>query len=173
MIALAKILGPHGTRGAVSVSLLTSGPRRLAEVETIRLGRHDADESYTVHSVRRVHTVGHRVVVELAGMASAEAAEAARGMLMLVPDEDAAPLPPGEYYHHEIIGCTVEDEEGEFLGTVAEILEMPAQDVYVVSGRDRTWWLPAAKGLIDRIDVPSKRITVRAIDGLLETGPPR
>ncbi len=172
MIALAKVLRPHGVRGAVAVSLLTSGPQRLEEVGTVWLGRHDADTTARAYRVRRVSTVGRRVVVEMEGFSCSDA-EAARGYVLMVPDEAAAPLPEGEYYHHEIVGCAVVDEHGTYLGSVREVLEMPAQDVYVVSREDVTWWLPAAKALITRIDVPAKRISIRALDGLLETGPAR
>jgi 16S rRNA processing protein RimM len=173
MIALAKILKPHGLHGAVVVELLTSRPERIQEAGTVRLGWHDGEDSGKEFRVRRVTAIGRRVIVELEGLAGIDAAEAARGMLFLIPDAAAACLPPGEYYQHDIVGCAVTGETGTDLGTVTDVLEMPAQDVYVVAQGDRTWWLPAAKALIQSIDVAAKRITVRTMDGLLDTGPSR
>ena len=66
----------------------------------------------------------------------------------------------------------VETADGESLGVIVEVLSMPAQDVYVVKGVLKTWWLPAAKTIIREIDVQTKCIRVDMIDGLLETGPP-
>jgi 16S rRNA processing protein RimM len=171
VIALAKVLKPHGVNGAVVVALLTSRAERIEEVGTVHVGHSGDEAAGTTRRVVRVGSAGRRVVVELEGVGNAEAADALRGMLLLIPDGAEAPLPPGEYYDFQIVGCSVWDESGSCLGTVTEVLEMPAQDVYVVALGDRTWWLPAAKALIERIDISSKRITVRAFDGLLETGP--
>ena len=63
------------------------------------------------------------------------------------------------------------EHDGHDLGTITAILPMPAQDVYVVESSERTWWLPAARELFETIDIEHQLISVRMIDGLLETGP--
>ncbi|MBN1426082.1 16S rRNA processing protein RimM [Candidatus Fermentibacteria bacterium] len=171
MIALAKVRRPHGLDGAFTVDLLTSDPERIREVGTVRLGRTDEETRGDEFHVQSVRNHGRQVIVTLEGIADRAAAEAMRDMLLLIPEDAMAPLARGEYYQHQIIGCTVVDEAKTMLGVVAEVLEMPAQDVYVVVRGDHTWWLPAAKALIMDIDVSLQRITVRALDGLLDTGP--
>ena len=41
----------------------------------------------------------------------------------------------GEFYFHEIIGCTVYTDEGEEVGNISEILTPGANDVWVVKGQ--------------------------------------
>ena len=42
-------------------------------------------------------------------------------------------LPEGRYYIFDIIGLEVQDTEGNVLGTVTDVLQPGANDVYVVS----------------------------------------
>lgn len=170
MIAVARVLRPHGLRGGMVVSLLTSGVDRLQQLSSVWVGRDRA--SATRHDLRRVRQVGRRVVVELEGIGSPEAAERIRGCFLMIDEAEALPLPEGEYYCHDIVGCEVVDEAGVVLGVVEEVIPMPAQDVYVVCDQARRWWFPAAKALIRSIDTQAKRITVNAIDGLVDIGPP-
>ncbi len=81
--------------------------------------------------------------------------------------EDAAPLKKGQYYHHQIVGLAVVTAAGERLGTVEEILETGANDVYLVRRDDgRELLLPAIETVIEQIDLENKRLVVNLIPGL-------
>lgn len=172
MIALGRVLKPFGLNGEFSVALLTASVERFAEVSRIFVGSHDDHEQLEGFVVQSVRLVGSKPVLKLQGVDSREAVAMLRGMYLLVPDHEEAPLPPGEYYEHHIVGCRVRDSDGQDLGQVIEVLPMPAQDVYVVENGERIWWLPAARALFESIDIEHKLITIGMIDGLLETGPP-
>jgi len=106
------------------------------------------------------------LLMRLADCADREAAEAFRGQLVQIRVEQAAPLPSGQYYQHQIIGLPVVTEEGEALGDVTEILETGANDVYVVSGPQGEILLPAIGSVIRQIDLEVRRITVHLLEGL-------
>ena len=73
----------------------------------------------------------------------------------------------GEYYHHQLIGMTVAEEDGSELGRLAEILETGANDVYLVrSATGDETLLPAIEDVIVKVDVESQQITVRLLPGL-------
>ena len=79
-------------------------------------------------------------------------------------------LPDGEYYHHEIIGMKVLLESGEVLGTVKEIVETGANDVYVVTsvtGDKKEILIPAIDEVLLEIDVSSKQMKINPLPGLL------
>jgi 16S rRNA processing protein RimM len=173
VIALGRIDKPYGLKGEFSITLLTVRVERFAEVGRVFIGLQGSNGPLEEFAVQGARQVGTKPVLKLQGVDSRDAVGAVRGKYLLIPDNEEALLPPGEYYEHHIVGCAVTDGEGRDLGQIREILPMPAQDVYVVENSAGTWWLPAARALIESIDIDRKCITIRMIDGLLETGPAR
>jgi 16S rRNA processing protein RimM len=96
-----------------------------------------------------------------------DAAEALRGRDVEVAASDALRLPRGQFYWHQVIGLRVESSTGEALGTVADILETGANDVYIVRGPRGEILLPAIKEVIKRIDPQAGRMLVELVPGLL------
>jgi 16S rRNA processing protein RimM len=76
-------------------------------------------------------------------------------------------LPEGKYYHHQLIGLQVMDENDNPLGELAEILVTGANDVYVVkdaSGGELL--LPAIPPVILDVDVGHRLMKVHLLEGL-------
>jgi 16S rRNA processing protein RimM len=161
LIAVGRVLRPHGVRGELLLSSLTDFPEHLRQVEVVYLG--EAAEPHPVAAVRQ-----HRdqLILRLAGCADREQADAFRGQLVQVRPQAAAPLPPGRYYHHQIIGLEVVTDAGETLGQVAEIITTGANDVYVVRGEAGEILLPAIRSVILEISLDQQRLTVHLLDGL-------
>jgi len=86
---------------------------------------------------------------------------------LLIPMQSAEPLPEGVYYRWQILGLAVVELEGQHLGTVAEILETGANDVYIVRKNDpRELLLPAIESVILKVDLEQGRLLVRVPEGL-------
>ena len=78
-------------------------------------------------------------------------------------------LPEGEYYHHQLLGLVVIDDQARQLGQIAEIVTTPANDVYVVrrpAGPDLL--LPAIPPVVLRVDLEKGEMHVHLLPGLLE-----
>ncbi len=80
-------------------------------------------------------------------------------------DRDDARLPKGSFFIQDIIGASVRDESGNELGRLTDVLELPASNVYVVTG-EREILIPAVPQFIIKTDVDAGVITVRLIDGM-------
>lgn len=80
-------------------------------------------------------------------------------------DRDDAKLPKGSFFIQDIIGASVRDESGNELGRLTDVLELPASNVYVVTG-EREILIPAVPQFIIKTDVDAGVITVRLIDGM-------
>ena len=52
-------------------------------------------------------------ILRLEGCTSREDAEALRGSALVVPVDEAPPLEEGEFWAHDLVGCTVVDGERE------------------------------------------------------------
>ena len=171
-VALGRVVGAHGLRGELRVRLLDERDNNLRAVASVWLAREEGDPKAVEARVRAVGS-GRRGEARLAleGIDRREAADALRGRWVLARAEELAPLPPGEYYQYELVGCRVEDGEGRALGTVAGIWETGAPDVLVVvdeaeGGRERL--IPAAREILREVDVAGRRITIDAPPGLID-----
>jgi 16S rRNA processing protein RimM len=88
------------------------------------------------------------------------AAEALRGQEVEVP---AASLPepgPDDYLHVDLIGCRVTAGERE-LGTVADVLVYPANDVLDIRGGEEAVLVPFVEDVVTSVDVGGRRIAIR------------
>ena len=107
------------------------------------------------------------MILRIEGSEDREAAEAFRGSELLIPMQSAEPLPEGVYYRWQILGLAVVELDGQHLGTVAEILETGANDVYIVRGDGpRELLLPAIESVILEVDLEQGRLLVRVPEGL-------
>jgi len=107
------------------------------------------------------------LLLRFEGIDTPEAAGIYRNEPVWVPAADRPPLPPGQYYHHELLGCQVVDEEQGTIGTLVEILSTGANDVYVVqriSGREVL--LPAIASVILETNLNERTIRVHIPPGI-------
>lgn len=69
------------------------------------------------------------------------------------------PLPAGQYYRVDLVGCRVVNQDGIDLGVVEHFVDAPGGVVMVVRGA-REHWLPAAAPHLREVDLASRRIRV-------------
>lgn len=158
-LVIGKVLRPHGVRGELRLEVHSDHPAHLGEVETIYLG--ESRRAYRLEAFRMHRGV---LLVTLSGIDDRDKADALREALVAVKLKDAVPLKPGEYYHHQILGLAVVTDAGEALGSVAEIIQTGANDVYVVRGPGGEVLLPAIQSVILKIEPP--QMVVHLPEGL-------
>lgn len=170
---LGRVLGAHGLRGEVRVRFFGDGPENILGAPRLVLpepGRGIEDPEAEEFEVQggRAGRAGE-VRLALRGIESREAAEGLKGRLVAGAPEHLSPLPDGEFYWYELIGCRVETAGGRTIGTVKEIWEAPAHDVLVVEGEGgRSCLLPAARALTREVDVGAGRIVFEDLPGLFD-----
>jgi 16S rRNA processing protein RimM len=171
MVQVGFVFRPHGMEGELKVNPeFTDDPARFEELDTVYLGQSPrAVVRHAVRSVRYQQTKrGVTVILGLADVDSRTAAEAVMKQNVYA-DEEALALGEDEVFIHDLVGLAVVTEAGEALGTVANYVEMPAQDVFVVTRPDGgEAMIPAVDDFIVSVDLEADRLVVRPIDGLLE-----
>lgn len=171
LVQVGFVFRPHGIEGELKINPEhTDDPARYEELETVYLGKSPhAVVRHTISSVRYQQTKrGTTVILGLDDIESRTDAEAVMKQKVFVTEEDLE-LDDDEFFIHELVGLSVVTEEGEELGTVANYMEMPAQDVFVVTrpgGREAM--VPAVEDFIIDIDLEDDRVVVRPIDGLFD-----
>ncbi|MBI3978046.1 MAG: 16S rRNA processing protein RimM [Chloroflexi bacterium] len=162
-LTIGRVAAPWGLHGEVKVEVWTEFPERFERTASVYL-----DE--TPYRVERSHLHRGRAVLKLAGVETIGDADRLRGKLVEVPVEAAVPLPPGHYYHYQIVGLLVVTTAGEPLGRIAEILATGANDVYVVRGGRREVLVPAIRDVVKEIDLDAGRVVVEPLPGMLGAG---
>lgn len=134
----------HGLDGSFYVT--RPSPRLL------RAGATVAVAGQAREIVRRAGTDA-RPIVRLDGVEDRAAAEALRGQELTVASEQAPRLQEGEWWAHELVGCSVTDS-GRTVGVVSRLIEMPSCEVLEVK--------PAGDG--EPLLVPMVRDAIRSVD---------
>jgi 16S rRNA processing protein RimM len=171
-VVLGRIVGAHGLRGEVRVRIFGDGPDNLLSCSELWLGQSRDDTSARNYEVAGGGS-GRSGEVRLAlrGIGDRNTAMALRGLMVLVEESFLGELPQGEYYWHQLVGCSVEGDDGTAIGRVSEIWETGAHDVLVVEdGAGSRHLLSTARELIPEIDVEARRIVVKMLPGLIDTG---
>jgi 16S rRNA processing protein RimM len=163
---VGKIVGAHGVRGEVKVSLLTDNPERFRPGTRLFL---ESEEGPTPVEVISVRPHKGMMLVKLGAVPDRTAAELLQWRRLLIPEVEAMPLAEHENYAHDLIGLRVETVTGEALGEVREILFAPANDVYVVSGLRGELLLPALRDVVLSVDLEVGRMVVQVPDGLRDS----
>ena len=79
---------------------------------------------------------------------------------LLITREQAVALKPDEYFITDLIGLQVNDDEGNEVGTIKDVLETGANYVYVVALQ--------IKDCILNVDMENGEMTVHILDGLMD-----
>ena len=102
---------------------------------------------------------GRTPALHLEGIASRDAAQRLIGRYL---EAEAASLPDGEYYWHQLEGLRVEAEDGTELGVVREVFRAGEAEVYVVRRPDGgELLLPGIRDVVRSIDLEAGRMVVQ------------
>jgi len=167
LIAIGYITKSVGLRGEMKVIPLTDDPERFHDLASVWIGADDTTARERQLTECRVTSKG--VFLKIASIEDKNAAETLRGSYVFVAEKMAIKLDPGSHFIHEIVGLTVETEEGEEIGKVTDVQKYPAQDIWVVQRGAREILIPAVKEIVRQVNLKEKRITIRAIEGLLDS----
>lgn len=163
---VGAIASVHGIKGEVKVFPTTDEPEKFKKLKTVWMKTGKEEREIVLQSVKFFKNM---VIVKFAGIESPEEARKYRGATLWIPREAAVPLKKNEYYQADLIGLSVVTEDGETLGTLTDVLETGANDVYEITLADkRTVLFPAIKDCVKEVDLEAGRMTVHVMDGLLE-----
>lgn len=159
-INVGRILGVHGLWGGLRIEVYTDVPHRFDVENTLYIESNPYKISECSPS-----NPGH-LILSFHGITTQSQARVLTGLWITVPASEVPELPPGEFYHFQLLDLRVLTEEGEELGTVSEILETGSNDVYIVSGNGGEILVPALADVVKEIDLDQGVMVVSLPDGL-------
>lgn len=165
-LRVGVISSTHGIKGEVKVFPTTDNVQRFQKLKKVFL---DTGKAYVELEIGGVKFFKNQVILKFKGYDSINEIEKYKGMDLLVSREDAIPLGENENFIVDLIDMTVETDEGEILGTLIDVLQTGANDVYVVKTKEqKEILLPAIRDCILDVNVEEKRMRVHVLEGLLD-----
>ncbi len=131
----------------------------LASVYTEKNGE------YVEHRVLSAHEHGTVILLALEGIDSIEAAQTLKGRSLYAKREQL-PLDEGSHFIADLIGLKVYDaESGRLYGTLTDVMNRGASDVYEIKTQNGEVLMPAVDEFVREIDL-EKGIFITPIEGM-------
>ena len=166
LFRVGVISNTHGIRGEVKVYPTTDNVRRFDYLKEVII---DTGKEQLILHVTSVKYFKNMVILKFKEFDNINDIIPYKGMDLLVTRENAIPLEEGEYYIADIIGSKVITDEDKILGTLTDVLQTGANDVYVVKTKDgKEVLLPSIEECILDRDIENKIVKVHIMKGLLD-----
>ncbi|MCY1712742.1 ribosome maturation factor RimM [Caproiciproducens galactitolivorans] len=159
-----KVVGTHGLQGELRVDPWCDSAEFLARFKTLYWDE-GAEEADVVSS--RVHK--NQLLLKLKGIDSIEQGDMLRGKVLYIRREDAK-LDEGSYFMQDLLGMDVYDADSYiYYGTLTDILQTGANDVYQVTAEDKkNYLIPAIPDVIININLTNGKMQIRPLRGIFD-----
>ena len=165
LLKVGVITTTHGVRGEVKVFPTTDDAARFLDLDYILL---DTGKELRKLEIQNVKFFKNLAILKFKGIDNINDIEMYKGRELWIPREEGQELGEDEYYIADLLGLSVILEDGTHLGTLKDVMETGANDVYVVTTDEgKEVLLPAIKECILKIDLEQEQMTVHLMKGLL------
>ena len=165
LLKVGVITTTHGVRGEVKVYPTTDEPERFLDLEYVLL---DTGKELRRLDIKNVRFFKNLVILKFDGIDNINDIENYKGRDLWIPREEAQELDEDEYYIADLLGMKVLLEDGSEFGTLKNVMETGANDVYIVDRVDgEEILLPAIHDCVLDVDVEKNTMTVHLMKGLV------
>ena len=160
-LEVGKVTNVHGLMGEVRVQPWADSPEFLCKFKTLYV-----DKTHWPIEVERSRVHKNMVIIKFRGVTDVPSAMSMRNAILYIDRADAN-LPEGSFFLADIYGLEVRDaQSGAVLGKIADVLTLPANNVYVVKGGERELMIPAVPQFIAETNIEQGYIRVNMMEGL-------
>ena len=166
LLQVGVISSTHGVRGEVKVFPTTDDVRRFKKLKNVIL---DTGREQLPLEIESVKFFKNLVILKFKGYDNINDIEKYRGKSLFVDRENAVKLRKDEYFIADMIGLSVFTEDGKEFGTLKDVLETGANDVYIIDSLEHGEVLvPAIKQCILAVDVENGKMVIHLLEGLVQ-----
>lgn len=166
LLKVGVITTTHGVRGEVKVFPTTDGAERFLDIAYVLL---DTGREMKRLDIKNVKFYKNLAILKFDGIDNINDIEKYKGRDLWIPREEGQELGDDEYYIADLIDMEVVLEDGSHFGTLTDVMETGANDVYIVERADGSEvLLPAIADCILDVDLEENKMTVHLMKGLLD-----
>ena len=161
-LPVARILGPHGVKGAVKLHPLLEDPAMIGTLKGIE------DDGGKPVALKLLGASGKALIAKLAGIETREAAEALARRQLFVARNALPALEADEFYASDLVGLKAEDEAGQALGRIVAVQDFgagPLLEVKPAAG-GASVYLPFTAEAVPEVDLAGGRLVLVPPQGL-------
>ena len=164
LLQVGVITSTHGIRGEVKVFPTTDDAGRFKKLKQVIL---DTGKEKIDLEIAGVKFFKNMVILKFKGIDDINDVQKYCKMGLFVTRENAVKLKKDEYFIADLIGLAVVSDEEEALGTLKDVMQTGANDVYVVTMPDgEELLIPAIRQCVKEVDLKGGRIVVHLLEGL-------
>ena len=165
LLQVGVISSTHGVRGEVKVFPTTDDVKRFKKLKKVIL---DTGREHMPLEVESVKFFKQFAILKFKGIDNINDIEKYKGRSLLVDRQNAVKLQKDEYFIADMIGMEVYTEDGEQFGTLRDVLETGANDVYIIdSVKHGEVLVPAIKQCILSVDIEEQKMVIHLMEGLV------
>ena len=166
LLKVGVITTTHGVRGEVKVFPTTDGAERFLDIAYVLL---DTGREMKRLDIKNVKFYKNLAILKFDGIDNINDIEKYKGRDLWIPRDEGQELGDDEYYIADLIDMEVVLEDGSHFGTLTDVMETGANDVYIVERADGSEvLLPAIADCILDVDLEENKMTVHLMKGLLD-----
>ena len=163
LLKVGVITTTHGVRGEAKVYPTTDEPERFLELDYVLL---DTGRELRKLEIKNVKFFKNLVILKFKGVDNINDIEKYKGRDLWIPREEGQELEEDEYYIADLLGMSVVLEDGQEFGTLKDVMETGANDVYIIDSAEHgEVLLPAIKECILDVDLEKNVMTIHLMKG--------
>lgn len=161
LIEFGKIVNTHGLKGEVKVYSYTDNEQNILKLKKVYING-------TKYDIQSIKPFKNMFIMKLKGI------DDINDTKMLIDKMCFREVIKGEsndeegFFVKDLIGIQVLDEQNNSIGTLKEVFNTGANDVYEVVLEDgKSIYLPAIKQVVKKIDIDAHIMVVKIMEGLI------
>lgn len=166
MLRIGVITTTHGLRGEVKVFPTTDDVKRFKKTDEVILVTKQGNLTLHVESAKFFKNI---VILKFKEFQNINEVEGFRKCDIMVTRENALPLAEGKFYFCDVIGAEVVEEDGSPIGTVKDVIETGANNVFAIETNDgKEVLFPVIPQCIKKVDTEAGIVIAHIMKGLLD-----
>lgn len=160
---IGKIINTKGIKGELKIYPMTKDIDRFYDLEYVYIG-----ETLDKLKIKKIYDYNNLIYMSFEDYEDINKVLKYKEKYVYVHSDDKVELEEGEYFIDDIIGLEMVDLKNNKLGKVVDVIENPANDLYVLkSYENKLSYIPAVSRFIKDIDLEKGIITIDPIEGLI------
>lgn len=167
LFRVGKIVNTHGIKGEVRVISITDFPEeRFKPDAKLVIKTKSGLKEFIIESARKHKSF---TLLKFKGFDNINDVEQFKNCELYTTDEITPQLSNGEFLYRQIVGLKVVDKQLGEIGKVTEIMELGANDVWVVKGpKYDEVLIPYIEDVVKKVDLDNQVVEVDIPDGLID-----
>jgi 16S rRNA processing protein RimM len=167
LLPLGKISKPHGLNGEVRIFLYSGNLDSINKLNSLFICKKE-DERPVELKISHLRIHNNTTIIAIEGINTVEEASGLRGSIVLADKCDLPETKEDEYYWFQLIGLNVVTVEGNFIGTVKNLIDREPQSLLVVENDKKEFLIPMVDTIVREVKLDESEVIIVPIEGLFD-----